>query len=223
MVLIPRDGTLERTQYQAIYQTITPSASFINVRPQIVYQTHPVRKAEWYCGMPLRGMFNPPTNAWQYLYEVWYLNDPSRAPDPRIANCYMGRSQFGVPRYTAKVKIQASFTWPRSYFYPGKGSYIGKGRFFPPKNTQLIDQIRRAVVASMAERDTVLIDTDVERIIQVRDLTVLDGRFTIGQWIADTGIAPMTTNTAQFLSAAAVSPLPGAPPQWPGPPQRTPS
>lgn len=183
MVLVPRDGTLDITQYQAIFQTIVPSLNPINVRPEYVYQQHLTRKAEWYCGMPLRGMFNPPTNAWQFLYERWYLFDPTRQPDPRIATSYMGRARFGIPKYTAQVKIKASFIWPKFYYYAG--GFIGKGFFFPPQNTKLIDQIRRAVVAAMAERDTVLIDTNVERIIQIRDLTILDGRFTIGQYITD--------------------------------------
>ena len=128
-------------------------------------------------------MFNPPSNAWQYLYERWYLFDPTRQPDQRIATSYMGRSRFGIPKYTSKVKIKASFPWPKFYFRAG--GFIGKGFFFPPRNTKLIDQIRRAVVAAMAERDTVLIDTNVERIIQIRDLTILDGRFKIGQYITD--------------------------------------
>ena len=97
----------------------------------------------------------------------------------------MGRARFGIHKYTAEAYIKASFPWPK--FYARAGGFYGKGHFFPPKNTKLIDQIRRAVTASMAVRDTVQINTRIMRTIQIKDLTVLDGRFSIGQYIADRG------------------------------------
>jgi phage tail P2-like protein len=183
LVRIPRDGTLDRTQYQALFTTISTGLDPINVRPEQVYQIHPMRQLEWYCGMPLRRTYLTKSNAWQFLYERWYLFDPTRLPDNRKASTYMGRARFGIHKYTAEADIQAWFTWPK--FYARANGYYGKGRFFPPKNTKLIDQIRRAVTASMAARDTVLIDTGIKRQIQIRDLTVLDGRFSIGQYVTD--------------------------------------
>ncbi len=183
LVRVPRDGTLDRTQYQALFTTINPGLDPINVRPEQVYQQHPVRQLEWYCGMPLRRTYLTKSNAWQFLYERWYLFDPTRLPDNRKASTYMGRARFGIHKYTAEADIQAWFTWPK--FYARANGYYGKGRFFPPKNTKLIDQIRRAVTASMAARDTVQIDTGIKRVIQIRDLTVLDGRFSIGQYVTD--------------------------------------
>lgn len=183
LVRVPRDGTLDRTQYQALFTTIAAGLDPINVRPEQVYQEHPVRQLEWYCGMPLRRTYLTKSNAWQFLYERWYLFDPTRAPDPRKASTIMGRARFGIHKYTAEADIQASFIWPK--FYARANNYYGKGRFFPPKNTKLIDQIRRAVTASMAVRDTVQIDTNIKRTIQIRDLTVLDGRFSIGQYVTD--------------------------------------
>jgi phage tail P2-like protein len=183
LVRVPRDGTLDRTQYQALFTTIGTGLDPINVRPEQVYQIHPMRPSEWYCGMPLRRTYLTKSNAWQFLYERWYLFDPTRLPDNRKASTYMGRARFGIHKYTAEADIQAWFTWPK--FYARANGYYGKGRFFPPKNTKLIDQIRRAVTASMAARDTVLIDTGIKRQIQIRDLTVLDGRFSIGQYVTD--------------------------------------
>jgi hypothetical protein len=37
----------------------------------------------------------------------------------------------------------------------------------------------------MAGRDTIAINTRVKRTIQIRDVTLLDGRFTVGQWVTD--------------------------------------
>jgi hypothetical protein len=62
---------------------------------------------------------------------------------------------------------------------------MGPGRFFAPQNTKMIEKVRRAVTASMAARDTIAINTRVKRQLQLRDVTVLDGRFTVGQWITD--------------------------------------
>lgn len=183
LVRIPRDGTLDRTQFQALFTTVGTGLDPINVRPEHVYQQHPTRQLEWYCGMPLRRTYLTKSNAWMFLYERWYLFDPTRLPDDRKASTYMGRARFGIHKYTAEADIQAWFTWPK--FYARANGYYGKGRFFPPKNTKLIDQIRRAVTASMAVRDTVQIDTNIKRTIQIRDLTVLDGRFSIGQYITD--------------------------------------
>ena len=94
------------------------------------------------------------------------------------------RARFGIPRYTCEATIQASFDWPK--YRARYNGYVGRGRFFAPKDTRLIDQIRRAVTASMALRDTVLIDTYVERLTEIKDLTVLDGRFVIGGYLTDT-------------------------------------
>lgn len=183
LVRIPRDGTLDRTQFQALFTTINPGLQPINVRPQLVNQIHPRRKFEFYCNTPMWRAYLTKSNAWMYQYEQWYLFDPTRLPDNRKASTYMGRARFGIHKYTAEADIEAWFTWPK--FYARANSFYGKGRFFPPKNTKLIDQIRRAVTASMAERDTVLIDTGIKRTIQIRDLTVLDGRFSIGQYVTD--------------------------------------
>jgi phage tail P2-like protein len=183
LVRVPRDGTLNITQFQAIFQTIAPSLKPIDVRPEMVSVIHPMRPTEFYCGQPLHKKFLPKSNSWQYIYERWYLFDPTRQPDARWARTYMGRARFGIPKYTAKVKIDAPFPWPPAYAYAG--GHIGKGRYFAPKNTKRIDQVRRAVTSAMALRDTVQIDTKVKRMIRFADITLLDGTFSFGQYITD--------------------------------------
>jgi hypothetical protein len=183
LIRVPRDGTLTTTQYQAIFQTVSPDLKPINVRPELVEQEHPIRSTELYCGQPLLRKFLPKTNAGLFFYERWYLFDPTRQPDQRWARTYMGRARFGIPKYSAIAKIDASFPWPsRSAYY---GGFFGHGRFFAPRNTKRIDQVRRAVTAAMALRDTVLIDTKIKRRIQLRDVTLLDGTFKLGQWVTD--------------------------------------
>ncbi len=180
VIRVPRDTKTE-FQFQATFNTILPSLQPINVRPELVHEIHPMRPTEFYCGQPLRKKFFPKSNAWQHLYERWYLFDPTRQPDQRWARTYMGRARFGIPKYSAKAIIDAPFHWPNTYVYAGR--FIGKGWYFPPKNTKRIDQVRRAVTAAMALRDTVVIDTKVRRPIQFADITVLDGTFSFGQYV----------------------------------------
>lgn len=185
LIRVPRDGSLSTTQYQAIFNTVAPGLKPIDVNPTTVSVVHPMRSTEFYCGQPLWKKFLPKSNAWQYIYEVWYLFDPTRLPDQRWARVYMGRARFGIQRYTAKLKIDASWQWHKAYAYAGHKSWIGPGRFFAPPDTSRIDQVRRAVTAAMALRDTCLIDTKVKRIIQLRDVVTLDGTYAIGQYITD--------------------------------------
>ncbi len=184
VVRIPRDHTLARTQYQALFTTIVPGLQPINVRPELVPVRHPRQVFAFYANTPLRYAYLTKSNAWQYFYERWYLFDPTRLPDSRKTFTIMGRARFGIHKYTAEADILASFNWPK--YRATYGGFIGRGRFFAPKDTRLIDQIRRATTASMALRDTVQIDTNIKRRIQIKDLTVLDGRFSIGQYVTDT-------------------------------------
>jgi phage tail P2-like protein len=184
IVRVPRDGSLDITQFQAIFQTIVPGLNPLQVRPEHVYVEHPWHKYQFYCNRtigPKRYLVK--SDAWMYLYERWYLFDPTRLPDYRRANTYMGRSRFGIKKYSAEAKIAAFWNWPKRYSY--YGGFMGPGRFFAPQNTKMIEKVRRAVTASMAARDTIAINTRVKRQLQLRDVTVLDGRFTVGQWITD--------------------------------------
>jgi phage tail P2-like protein len=184
LVRVPRDGSLDITQWQAIFQTIVPDLNPLKVRPEWVYVKHPWHKYQFYCNRTIgRKRYLVKSDAWMYLYERWYLFDPTRLPDYRTANTYMGRSRFGIRKYSAEAKIAAFWHWPKRYSY--YGGFMGPGRFFAPQNTKRIEQLHRAVTASMAARDTIAINTRVKRQIQIRDVTLLDGRFAAGQWITD--------------------------------------
>jgi phage tail P2-like protein len=184
LVRVPRDGSLDITQFQAIFQTIVPGLNPLQVRPEWVFVEHPWHKYQFYCKRSIGPKrFLVKSDAWMYLYERWYLFDPTRLPDYRRANTYIGRSRFGIRKYSAEAKIAAYWNWPKRYSY--YGGFMGPGRFFAPQNTAMIEKVRRAVTASMAARDTIAINTRVKRQIQIRDVTLLDGRFAAGQWITD--------------------------------------
>jgi hypothetical protein len=121
----------------------------------------------------------PRSNAWQHLYERWYLFDPDRVPDVRSTSIYMGHCRFGIPKYTAEALIRITAKMPP--FYISTTRYL-RG-FLRPRQTEAIARLLRGVRASMAVRDTVLVDTAVHRTIQVRDLIDASGRLAVGQLI----------------------------------------
>jgi len=121
----------------------------------------------------------PRSNAWQYMYERYYLFDPDRVPDIRISSVYMGNARFGIRKYHAQPLIEITTKMPS--FYISTTRYL-RG-FMRPKQTEAIARLLRGVRASMAARDTILVDTNVHRKIQVRDVVRPDGRHTVGELV----------------------------------------
>jgi hypothetical protein len=121
----------------------------------------------------------PRSNAWQYMYERWYLFDPDRVPDARISSVYMGNARFGIRKYHAEALIRIAAHMPP--FYISTTRYL-RG-FLRPRQSEAIARLLRGVRASMAVRDTVLVDTSVHRTAQVRDIIDATGRLAVGQLI----------------------------------------
>jgi hypothetical protein len=121
----------------------------------------------------------PRSNAWQHLYERYYLFDADRVPDVRKSSIYMGHCRFGIHKYHAEALIKIRAHMPP--FYISTTRYL-RG-FFRPHQTEAIARLLRGVRASMAARDTVLVDTNVTRTIQLRDVIVPDGSHYVGQQI----------------------------------------
>lgn len=183
LIRIPRDGRLELVMGKAKYLTVSPSVELIDIYPEHTYVSHPRRKTELYArrGDFLLGKFLPPSNAWQYVYEKWYIFDADRVPDHRIGGVYLGRTRLGIAPYTAEAKVQMFTHAPQ--FYIRLGGYL-RG-YLRPEDTEPITRLRRGVVASKSLRDTILLDTMMMRPLQVRDQVLADGRYYVGQLVAD--------------------------------------
>jgi hypothetical protein len=123
------------------------------------------------------GKYLPRSNAWQFMYERYYLFDADRSPDQRAASYYMGACRFGIHKYTAEALIRIATHMP--HFYISTTRYL-RG-FFRPKQNEAIPRLLRGVRASMAVRDTVLVDTKVTRVIQLRDVHAPDGQHYVGE------------------------------------------
>jgi hypothetical protein len=125
------------------------------------------------------GKFLPRSNAWQFMYERFYLFDADRAPDQRAAAYYMGHCRFGIHKYTAEALIKITASMPQ--FYISTTRYL-RG-YFRPKQNEAIPRLLRGVRASMAVRDTILVDTKVTRVIELRDVHAPDGTHVVGELI----------------------------------------
>jgi hypothetical protein len=121
----------------------------------------------------------PRSNAWQFMYERFYLFDADRVPDARISSIYMGACRFGIRKYHAEALIRIAAHMPP--FYISTTRYL-RG-FMRPRQSEAIARLLRGVRASMAVRDTVLVDTSVHRVAQVRDVIDATGRIAVGQLV----------------------------------------
>lgn len=182
-ITISRSGPVSLTQGKAIYETAVPSEQFINLLPEYVSQVHPIIKRKVYLDHSFlsAGYYLARSRAWQFIYERWYLFDPDRVPDYKKGGTYLDHTRFGIHKYTAEALIEATTPFSKSWTWMGKGAFM-RG-FLKPRNDEAINRLRRGVTASMAERDTVLIDTKAHRQVEVGDLIDASGRYTIGQYI----------------------------------------
>ena len=183
-ITIARSGKLELTQGKAQYQTTLPTVDLLKLEPELVTTPHPIRPTEMYAARRqyLNGKFLPRSNAWQYIYERWYIFDADRVPDYRRRGIYMGHARFGIHKYTAEATIKIRTKRPR-FMAHTNGFVYG---FIKKRDDEPINKVRRAVRASMALRDTVLLNTRTVRQGQVSDIFDASGRFTVGQSVSAT-------------------------------------
>lgn len=180
-ITIARSGPLELSQGKAIYQTVVPQVPLLKLEPELVTVAHPIRSTELYASRKqyLTNKFLPPSNAWQFLYERWYLFDADRVPDYRRRGVYLDHTRLGMEEFSAEAKIQIITKMPR---YKAHVSNYVYG-FLSEPDYEPINRVRRAVNASKAVRDTILIDTKHTRVLQVGDIIRPDGRYTVGQLV----------------------------------------
>lgn len=180
-VTIARSGPLELTQGKAQYQTVAPDVELLKLEPELVKEHHQARPAELYASRRqyLCGKFLPRSNAWRHVYERWYVFDADRVPEYRRKGVYLNHTRLGIDKFTAEVMVRIRVKRPR-FLAHDSGWVYG---FLGERNNEPINKVRRAVTASMALRDTVLIDTKTVRTLQVGDIIDASGRFAVGQLV----------------------------------------
>jgi len=183
-ITISRSGPLPLIQGQITYQTIAPSEQLMEKYPQLVTQRHPSRRYRMYPARRRKQFIHDryplQSEAWRYIYERWFLFDPDRLPDHlKGGQAYLGHTRLGIDNYTAEAMV--AIRTPYAKFFVRCGGYCGRFRFLHKFNPEAVYRLRRGVTASMALRDTVLLNTKTQRPLQVRDVLHPDGTFTVGQ------------------------------------------
>lgn len=179
VVRVPRDGSLELFLPKAQYQTILPDEQLLTVHPESVGEIHPTQFGSLFAHRKqyLAKKYLPPSIAWLHLFERWYIFDQTRVPDARKRATFIGFTRFGIHKYTAEAKIKAFNYRPPRYV---RRHVWG---FLRPRQDEVITRLRRGVRASMALRDTVLIDTKVMRQLEIHDVPLANGLHVVGELI----------------------------------------
>lgn len=187
IVRVARDVDYSYRLGREIRTTVWPDERLVDVRPEIVAEphtaTHGAMFGMGFCGcgrregVTLHRVFLPPSRAWRYLYERWYLHDPERVPEARRRSTHAGYARLGMPPHTAEVRV--SITGRRSRWTLGRFVY----GFPVAQPGDGIRDARQAVAASKSLRDKVLLDTRNWRPPRVGDRVGLGDDVKIGQLI----------------------------------------
>jgi hypothetical protein len=148
-------------------------SELVDVRPQRIAQRRVAPASRSFFGRHggfLRTSFGP-----ILIYDRFCLLDPSRMVARRRVLSFHGHGRFGIPAFTAELRIAVPMLRRR----PRSGRWHGSGYRKAPSFAAL-DKAIEAVTASKAARDTIHIDTTTHRRAQFgRGLRF--GEFTFGE------------------------------------------
>jgi len=178
IVRIPRDASYSYRLGRETYTTVYPDGELIDVRPQPVAEIHEGQPTALYT---MRRQFIaskclPPTIAWRYLYERWYLHDPERVPDERKQSTHVGYTRLGMPPYHAEVRTRIV-----GRHLPRTAQQFVNG-FLLRGNRKPIADVREAIRVSKSLRDKILLDTKTFRRPRAGD-RIKVGTLTLGRYI----------------------------------------
>jgi hypothetical protein len=152
----------------------------IDVYPQHKFFEHDKQAGSLFPGRGcLAGAFLTSSIAWRYIFELWYLHDPTRVPDVRKRSTHMGHARLGIPPFTAELKIDMPGQLNPRYFARWMWGFLR------PRggSSDMIARARAAVSRAMSLRDEILINTKVLRTVQVADAILCDGSIAVGDLI----------------------------------------
>jgi len=162
-------------------QTITAGVGLVDVTPTDVAEVHQAIPRQAFAGAAFAGFSCIPASvAWQHIYQLWYLFDPTRVPQGRLATAFAGWCRFGMPAYTAELQVDIRRTTGVGEMWRFAGGFLRS----PQQATQSIEDARRAVNTSKSARDDVWIKTKTLRTIQPSDQLAM-GASSVGAWIAE--------------------------------------
>lgn len=130
----------------------------------------------------------PPDDAWQHIYQVWHVFDPSRVPVGQDQFTYLDWTRFGIDNYTAELQVHMDGHGSESEiflsvdFLPAEndvavGFLIDEGEVLDQ-----IDDLCMGTRVSMSVRDRIWLNTTTRRPPVVSDLLKV-GQFSLDDWV----------------------------------------
>ncbi|HML28950.1 MAG TPA: phage tail protein I [Hyphomicrobium sp.] len=117
-----------------------------------------------------------PSGSKYRIYDVVYLSDPDAPQVGRGAHNFMGHVRFGIPNFTAELKVVVPGKRPKW----AADRFIG-GYFYKAPKTNLQNTIT-AMNTARSLRDTVLLDTEVARPLRIGTPLFLGNDLILGQY-----------------------------------------
>lgn len=140
---------------------VNPSLEPVNVRPQRIAQGRTAPASRAFLGKGRHGGFRKPSHGPLMVYDRIALNDPTRTGQRRKVRSFHGRGRYGIDPFTAELKIRVPMKRPRFRSGRWNGSGYRKAADMAPLNRAI-----EAVRVSKAFRDTVLINTATQGLVQ---------------------------------------------------------
>jgi phage tail P2-like protein len=155
----------------AIAAGMTP----IDVSPDRISQHRVAPAARAFFGRPSRFRYMQGSAAPRFIYDRVSIHVPDRMGARRRARSYFGHARFGMPAYSAELKIHVPMLRPRCR----SGRFYGAG-YMKAADMRPFQQMIEAVRVSKAFRDTIRIDTRTHERVQFSG-GLRFGEFTFGE------------------------------------------
>lgn len=166
-------------------QAIQPGLGLIDVDPTDVAQPHPALVGQTFLTSRahLAHCCMPPSQAWQFIYQLWYVFNPSFVPPSRSAVTFLDWTRLGMPPYTAELQVNIEGQASKAETW----GFVAGCLRSPMQSEQQINDALAAVQLSKSARDDIWVKTRTVRPIQPSDaITVGSSSAVVNAWVPDT-------------------------------------
>lgn len=179
IIRVPVTETFSFAEARVTETTVTAGLALIDVIPDDVAEPHVALKRQPFPGASFfNGLSLPASVAWRYIYQRWYVFDPSRVPASRKASTFLNWTRLGIQPYTAELQVDI-----QGVAGPAEVWRFVRGCLRPKSETpQQIANALYAINVSKSSRDQILVKTKTKRPPQPSDLLQV-GSIALGQWV----------------------------------------
>ncbi|SMC43150.1 phage tail protein, P2 protein I family [Fulvimarina manganoxydans] len=190
------DGSADRLVYRvatdrsamwarnrAQINTVAPSLDPINIDPELVSETAPLRPGDdcYDADSFWDDCYLPENDSWRFVYERTFLFEPDRAPSGPggFGGTFWDHARLGMPEFQAIAKVDVTDTQPVFAF--GDGFW---GECLPDPDLRKYEDVLDAADLARAARDQILVDTAIYRPRRVGDPIIM-GKSRVGDFVPD--------------------------------------